>query len=106
MDTTCFPCLNPCAPTIPCPNCNPTLCNNCAESIELKCTFISQDLICTDINGTKGIVYIKMGTNAEDAITQLLCMIDTINKKLEYVMTTCCTPPACDIPMFKTITEV
>jgi len=97
--SNCFNCPDPCEPVIT-PTCVQTVCNNCDESMLAKCVFISEKLMCS--NGT---YYIAADLNVQEAFKQLICKINELETKINFVMSNCCVGVTCDLPSVLNITE-
>lgn len=101
VESPCFPCLNVCAPTVECPNCNPVPCNNCSEAYSSECVFTNQVLKCTT-----GTFQIEAGLSLDEVFKQLICKINELETKITFIMTTCCDGAVvCDVPGFLSVTE-
>ena len=96
----CFPCVeNKCQNTVEV-NCEKKICNTCSDTYDSKCVFVTEKIMCTN-----GKLYIEAGTNLNNAMSQLICEIDRLKERVDYIMKTCCSenPTICEIPFFEKI---
>lgn len=97
--SNCFNCPDPCEPVIT-STCEQTVCNNCDSSMYAKCVFISDKLMCS--NGT---YYIVADLNVEEAFKQLICKINELETKINFIMQNCCENVVCELPSIISINE-
>jgi hypothetical protein len=93
MNEPCYPCIEKkCEDIVPV-DCAKKVCNQCEESYRSECVFITDKIMCTG-----GKLFIQTGTNLNDAIAQLLCEIDRLKERVDFIQQNGNQPTVCEIP--------
>lgn len=89
---SCFKCNKPTCEEPICKECVKASCNNCEDAIGSNCVIIDKKLTCVN-----GGFYLAEDLNLNDTLMALICKINELEAKIQYIQTNCCPSTTCEI---------